>query len=195
MESVIEILSKVPATAWTAIVTAIMTSGVAYISIAYTNRENNRRMQSQHEHERKLRHDEIVRKRGEELYVIVKKFCKRVVSDHFPYVRAMKGQLSYSDALYMTIKSGEKQNYDPERMNMIVDIYFPTLSEHISALVHINAKVLGVREEFRDRYEEGSVKNKKRVSHYLDEINKLIKATKELENKVAIKVKNMQGEI
>src|SRR5690554_8036646 len=107
MESIIELLQQVPAAAWSAIVAAILTSGIAFLGVSYTNRENRKRMVSQHEHERSLRKDELVRERAEELYVFVKKWCSTMISDHFPYVRVMRGQFSYNDALDMTLASGE----------------------------------------------------------------------------------------
>ena len=108
MDIFIEFLKIVPATAWSAIVTAILTSGIAFFGISYSNKENSKRMNAQHEHERRLRQDEVVRERAEELYVIVKKFCNTMINDHFPYVRVMKGQFSYNVALDMTLESGKK---------------------------------------------------------------------------------------
>ncbi|MAO15263.1 hypothetical protein [Marinobacter sp.] len=81
MESIIELLQQVPAAAWSAIVAAILTSGIAFLGVSYTNRENRKRMVSQHEHERSLRKDELVRERAEELYVFVKKWCSTMISD------------------------------------------------------------------------------------------------------------------
>lgn len=191
MEQMLELIKSIPATAWTAIVTAIVTSGIAYLGISYTNRENMRRMEAQHEHERRLRQDEVVRERAEELYVNVKKFCSRMISDHFPYVRVMKGQFSYNDALDMTLSSGEKRDYDPERINMIADIYFPELSESISSLVDLNVEVLDVREKFKHKYEQGKVKDEKMAAQYLKEINNLIVVARELEKEVVRVVKSV----
>ncbi|MFS8153381.1 hypothetical protein [Vreelandella titanicae] len=191
METIVDLLKQVPAAAWSAIVASVVTSGVAFLGVSYTNRENRKRLLAQHDHERSLRRDEILRGRAEELYVIVKKWCDTMISDHFPYVRAMRGQFSYDKALDMTLASGEKRDYDPNRMHMICDIYFPELSRPIDDLVNINCKVLDVREAFKRQYDAGIQKDEKMADLYLDQVNMLIHEASKLENQVVNVVKNV----
>lgn len=191
MDSIVEILQKVPAAAWSAIVAAILTSGVAFIGVSYTNRENRKRMLVQHDHERSLRKDELVRERAEELYVIVKKWCGTMISDHFPYVRVMKGQLSYNNALDMTLASGEKREFDPDRMHMICDIYFPDISKEIDSLLKLNCEVLDFREAFKEKYESGKLTDVKMAGVYINKINVLIEEARKLEHQVANAVKKI----
>lgn len=191
MESIIELLQQVPAAAWSAIVAAVLTSGIAFLGVSYTNRENRRRMLSQHDHERSLRKDELVRERAEELYVIVKKWCSTMISDHFPYVRVMRGQFSYNDALDMTLASGEKRKYDPDRMHMICDIYFPDLSKPINDLLEMNCELLDFRDKFKTKYESGKLKDEKMADAYLEKINVLIEEARKLEHQVANAVKDV----
>ncbi|WP_355659795.1 hypothetical protein [Halomonas salifodinae] len=191
MEAIVDLLKQVPAPAWSAIVASVVTSGVAFLGVSYTNRENRKRLLAQHDHERSLRRDEIVRERAEELYVIVKKWCDRMISDHFPYVRAMRGQFGYDKALDMTLASGEKRDYDPNRMHMICDIYFPELSKPIDDLLNINCKVLDVREDFKRKYDAGMQKDEKMADVYLDKVNMLIEEASKLESQVVSVVKNV----
>ena len=191
MESVLELIKTIPASAWSALATAIVTSGIAYIGVSYTNRENMKRLAAQHEHDRQLRRDEVERERAEELYVSVRKFCGRMISEHFPYVGVMKGQFEYNKALDMTLESGEKRGYDPERIHMIADMYFPELSEHIKDIVEENGKVLNVREEFKQRYQSGVTRDEEMASLYLAKIEGLISSTRDLEKKVISVVKNV----
>ncbi|MFL1804333.1 hypothetical protein [Plesiomonas shigelloides] len=191
MDSIIEILQQVPAAAWSAIVAAVLTSGIAFLGVSYTNRENRKRMLAQHDHERSLRKDEIIRERAEELYVIVKKWCSTMISDHFPYVRVMKGQFSYNDALDMTLASGDKRKYDPDRMHMICDIYFPDLSKEIDALLKMNCELLDFRDMFKKKYESGKLKDEKMAEAYLEKIKVLIEEARKLEHRVADAVKSV----
>lgn len=191
MDSIIEILQQVPAAAWSAIVTAVLTSGIAFLGVSYTNRENRRRMLAQHDHERSLRKDELIRERAEELYVIVKKWCSTMISDHFPYVRVMKGQFSYNAALDMTLASGDKRKYDPDRMHMICDIYFPDLSKEIDALLKMNGELLDFRDMFKKKYESGKPKDEKMADAYLEKIKVLIEEARKLEHRVADAVKSV----
>ncbi len=148
-------------------------------------------MHAQHDHELRIRRDEVLRERAEELYVIVKKWCNAMISDHFPYVRVMKGQFSYDKALDMTLESGEKRKYDPDRMHMICDIYFPELSSSISYLVDLNCELLDFREDFKKEYESGRIKDEKMANVYLQKINDLVKEARKFENQVAHAVKNV----
>ncbi|WP_091358198.1 hypothetical protein [Amphritea atlantica] len=191
MESILELMKSIPATAWSALATAIVTSGIAYIGVSYTNRENMRRLTAQHEHDRRLRQDEIERERAEELYVSIKKFCSRMISDHFPYLRVMKGQFEYEKALDMTLESSEKRDYDPERIHMIADMYFPELSVHIKDIVEENGKVLDVREVFKHKYQSGITQDEEMASLYLEKIENLIISARDLEKKVISVVKNV----
>ncbi|SEQ67759.1 hypothetical protein SAMN03080615_02328 [Amphritea atlantica] len=150
-----------------------------------------RRLTAQHEHDRRLRQDEIERERAEELYVSIKKFCSRMISDHFPYLRVMKGQFEYEKALDMTLESSEKRDYDPERIHMIADMYFPELSVHIKDIVEENGKVLDVREVFKHKYQSGITQDEEMASLYLEKIENLIISARDLEKKVISVVKNV----
>lgn len=185
MESIIEILQQVPAAVWSAIIAAVLTSGIAFLGVSHTNRENRKRMITQHDHERRLRKEELVRERAEELYIIVKKWCRTMITDHFPYVRVMRGQLSYNDALDMTLASGEKRGYDPERMHMICDIYFQELSKEIADILDMNCKILDFRELCKKELESGRIKDERMADAYLKKINALIEAARRLEHQVA----------
>jgi hypothetical protein len=191
MESIVEILQQVPAAAWSAIVAALLTSGIAFLGISYTNRENRKRMIAQHEHERSLRKDEHIKERAEELYIIVRKWSSTMISDHFHYVRVMRGQLSYNDALDMTLASVEKQKYDPDRMHMICNIYFPVLSSEIKGLLDMNCKLLDIREGFKREYKCGKLKDEKMADFYLNQINVLIEDAYKLEHQVINVIKSV----
>jgi hypothetical protein len=190
VESLIECLSLIPAPAWSAIVTAILTSSVAYIGISYTNKENTKRMHSQHEHERQLRRDEVTREKAEELYVSVKKFCNAMVSDHFAYVRVMKGEFSYNDALDLTLSSAETNGYDAQRIHMIVDIYFSNISKDLADLVEFNGTVLDIRENFKHEYNNGMQVNNEMAKVYSTKIQSLSSEALKFENTVLSTIKN-----
>ncbi len=103
----------------------------------------------------------------------------------------MRGQFGYDKALDMTLASGEKRDYDPNRMHMICDIYFPELSKPIDDLLNINCKVLDVREDFKRKYDAGMQKDEKMADVYLDKVNMLIEEASKLESQVVSVVKNV----
>lgn len=191
MEVIVELFKSIPVAAWSAIFTAALTSSVAYIGVSYTNKENTKRLSAQHEHERQLRRDEVRREKAEELYVSVKKFCNAMVSDHFPYVRVMKGEFSYNDALDLTLSSSEKNGYDAQRIHMIIDIYFSDISSELTALVEINGKALDIRESFKHQYNNGVHCCNDTAKTYSSAIQSVSSAASKFEKIVLSSIKNV----
>lgn len=191
MEYFLELLKSIPAPAWSAFATAIITSGIAYLGVSYTNKENSKRMAAQHEHERQLRKDEVVREKAEELYVSVKKFCNAMVCNHFVYVRVMSGEISYNDALDLELSSENTQGYDAQRIHMITDIYFPKLSSHMEALVSKNIEVLDIREKFKQKYNRGIQSDEKMAALYSHNIQTLSEAASKFEKTVLNEIRNV----
>ena len=191
MEILIELFKSIPIAAWSAIFTAILTSSVAYIGVSYTNKENTKRLSSQHEHERQLRRDEVRREKAEELYVDVKKFCNAMVSDHFAYVRVMRGEFSYNDALDLTLSSAEKNGYDAQRIHMIIDIYFSDISSKLVALIESNGKALDIRDAFKHQYNNGDQVCNATAKIYSAEIQAVSSAASKFEKIVLNSIKNV----
>tara|TARA_R110000796_G_C14523336_1_gene431108 strand:- start:31 stop:447 length:417 start_codon:yes stop_codon:yes gene_type:complete len=135
VEQFFELLRSIPSSAWIAFCTALLTSTLTLIGVGLTNKSNNKRLSIQLEHERKLKREDLVRDRLEELYVESKRYMNAVVTHFLPYRRVMEGELTFNQALDLSIDS--RYTHNPERVYLIMDMYFPELRVSFAGVEHM----------------------------------------------------------
>jgi len=156
MKELLELIQIIPSSAWAALVTAILTSTITLAGVWLTNRNNNQRLKIQLEHELKLKEDEIYRDRLEELYVISNKWLGLLVSHYLPFRGAMEGELTFNQALDITIESGSKINYEPHRVTMLIDLYFPQIKSEFDQMMEIREKLNLLVDGYKEQYKRGN---------------------------------------
>jgi hypothetical protein len=105
MNEFIDLLKLIPSVVWTGVMGTLVGSSLTIIGVVLTNRSNSERLKTQLEHERSIRKQELRRERAEELYVESKKYLNNMVSYYLPYKQVMKGELTFNQALDLTINS------------------------------------------------------------------------------------------
>lgn len=157
MHTFVELLGRVPPPAWV-LCGALVTALVAFVGVALTNRSNTARLQLQLAHEIKSQDRALRRDRCEELYVLVDRWSTLLVSDKLPYMKVMRGELTYNQALDMTIVAGDKENVPQvQRIRAIVEIYFPELVPDLSALFEARDSAAHIESTYRAQYKTGHV--------------------------------------
>lgn len=72
----------------------------------------------------------------------------------------MKGELTFNQALDLTIDNGSKRDFEPHRVAMIVDIYFPNLQKPFDEIMakrdFLNRIVTGYQEQYKTGDTDGS---------------------------------------
>ena len=131
----------VPAEIYIAIVTAVITATVTLLAVFLTNRDNTNRLLLQLEHERNTKRDTLHREKLEELYMLAVKYTKALGSHCLPYMSVMEGKLDYNQALDLTIESGNKETFDFDRLQMLIDVYFLKLRESFKQLIDVRDKM------------------------------------------------------
>lgn len=121
-------LQAAPPEAWFALMGAIMGAALALVGVWSTNRSSIQRLVIQLQYERDLKEHENTRLRHEELYVESRKYLDAMVSYFLPYRMVMKGELTFNQALDMTIQQGQSRDFQPHRVTMLIDLYFPELN-------------------------------------------------------------------
>ena len=157
MQVIANIFKSIPSVAWIALVTAILTSGLTLTGVWFTNRAANQRLKIQLEHERKIRDTELTRKRLEELYILSNKYLNTLVSHYLPYRMVMKGELTFNQALDMTIESGSKKEYDPHRVSMLIHMYFPEIKPAFDEIMDIRGKLNKIIDGYKGQYKRGDI--------------------------------------
>jgi hypothetical protein len=155
MQEIIELLKAIPSQAWIALTTAVLTAGLTLIGIWFTNRANNQRLRIQLEHEIKVREESLTRERLEELYVESNKYLGALVSYYLPFRMVMKGEISFNQALDMTIESGSRRDYEPHRVTMLIHMYFPQIIPEFDQIMNLRGKLNEIVDGYKEQYKAG----------------------------------------
>jgi len=183
VESVIEILGKIPATAWVALIVALLTSLLTLLGVRYTNKGNNERLKIQLEHDQKVKREELIRTRLEELYVESTKYMDKMTIHFLPYRRVMKGEITYNQALDLTLES--KIDYDPIRVKMIMDMYFPALNATFKEVEKSLDRASKIQHGFKLQYKQGNPDGEKWLPLFQESLEDLAESTSAFKKHVA----------
>lgn len=161
MKDFIDLLQRIPSQAWVALITAILTSALTLLGVWLTNRSHNQRLKIQLEHDRKKRNEEHLRDRLEELYVLSNKFLDMLVARYVPYRALMMGQISHDQALDMALKHSSKRDFEPHRVTMLIDLYFPSIKPAFQEILNIRDKLNEIIEGHKEQYKTGDTDGSK----------------------------------
>lgn len=182
MEYFFELLKSIPLAAWVAFFTALLTSTLTLIGVSLTNKSNNDRLSIQLEHERKLKREKLIRSRLEELYVESRRYMNAIVTHFLPYRQVMKGELTFNQALDLTIDSGYTHN--PERVHLIMDMYFPELRDSFAGVEKVLEKTNNILHGYKLQYKQGDFSGEKWLPLFQDSLERLSEAASNFENHV-----------
>lgn len=143
------------------------------LGVWLTNHANTQRLRIQLEHERKIRKEELLRDRLEELYVLSNKYLDTLVSNYLPYRMVMKGQLTFNQALDMTIESTSKRDYDPHRVTMLINMYFSEIKPAFDEIMSIREKLNRIIDGYKEQYRTGDTDGSKWLELFQSLLEKL----------------------
>ena len=175
----LEVLKTIPPEAYTAFVTALLTASVTLVAVHLTNRNNTTRLLRQLDHEKSLNRERIRRERGEELYVLSEKYFTWLVSDYLPYLRVMQNELTYNEALDLTLASDNSDRPDFQRLEMLVDLYFPDLTKPLQAVFSPRDQANKLLAIHKTAYKQGETDGRKYIRTMNDILAELQQATAE----------------
>lgn len=153
--SITALFLSVPSQAWIALVTAILTSIITLLGVWLTNWASYKRLKLQLEHDRDIKREELIRDRLEELYTASKKYLNTLCSYYLPYRQVMKGELTFNQALEVTIQTGEKVSYDPGRVTMLIHMYFPEIQPAFDEIMQVRDELNEVLFGYKEQYKQG----------------------------------------
>jgi hypothetical protein len=131
---------------------AIIVGPISALLAAYlTNRYNTAQFRQQRDHEQWVRHEAILRKRTEELYVLLQRYMTALSTTNLPYMHVMEGKLDYNQALDLVIQQN-KRPVEFHRIEMLIDIYFPQHREAFTKLLDFRSAINEIREAHKMAY-------------------------------------------
>lgn len=164
-------MPEIPFSALTALVSAIITATITLIGVWLNNRSNTYRLKLQLEDSRLTKRDEILRDRLEELYLLSEKWVNALSSNYYPYFSVMKGEMSYNQALDMTIEQCKNNTCDFNKINMLIDLYFHDIKLHYDEVCEARSKANLILDEHKKEYKSGNTDGRSylkplNVAHY-----------------------------
>jgi len=153
----------------TTLITVVITGFVTLFAVHLTNRANYKKLLLQTELEREFKTKEIVRERLEELYLITDVWLNANVTYWLPYQKVMLGELTYDQALDITIKQGGNNKYEFNRIKMLIDLYFSSVRKEYDELLAVQNKIIQILETHKREYKKGNLNGLKFVDPILSE--------------------------
>lgn len=157
----LDLLKQIPLEAWVALVTAILTSALTLLGVWITNRSNSQRIKIQLEHDRKQKNEELKRERLEELYVQSKKYLNMLIMHYVPFRDVMNGEISFNQALDINIENGKTNDFEPHRVSMLIDLYFPELKLSFNSILELRDKLNILVDDYKEQYKLGRIDGQK----------------------------------
>lgn len=172
-----------------AVISPIITAIVTLSAVFLTNRGNTNRLLLQLKHERKSKRDDLYRTKLEDLYILIVKYIKLLGSHYLPYLKVMEGELNYNQALDLTIESGSRDMLDFDRLQMLIDIYFPHLQESLNKLLEVRDDLNKIMNAHKNEYKQGNLDGRKFIKSTLEALDQLDKTGDRLKKEIIAKEK------
>jgi hypothetical protein len=174
-------LKEIPGSAYT-VMTALITAIATLLGVYLTNKGNTHRFFRQLEHERESNRRKLMRDKLEELYVLSEKYINSLGCHYLPYLDVMMGELTYNQALDMTIRQRDTNSVDFHRLEMLIDLYFPENKAPYDLLLNARDRANEIMTEHKRQYKTGNMDGSRFVEPFLkvqDEITRAAKALRE----------------
>lgn len=129
---------------------SVVTGVFTLLGVWFANRSSLKQLTVKLEHEADRERREALRARLEELYSLVGRWAGEVVIHHTTYRKVMDGELTYNDALDLTINN--KSKVDATRMFTLADLYFPEAHGALQQLKTLRDEAASVQSSFKANY-------------------------------------------
>jgi len=142
-------------TTMTALASAVVGGAVALLAVFLTNRSNTARLVLQLDHESRQRKADLLRDRGEELYELTDKWLRKFAGYYLRRTFVMQGKLTYNQCLDLDIQEGKEESINFGRIEMLIDVYFPTTRAAYDAIIGGRTDLNKVAAAHKRAYESG----------------------------------------
>jgi len=99
---------------------------------------------------------EFERRKLEELFVAVHRYCTKLFAANIVWPRVMRGEIDYNQGLDIFIKNHSKKDENHETAIMIINIYFPKLRQAFDGILHRRDRINNIKSDFKATYLRGN---------------------------------------
>lgn len=151
---------------------SVVTGLFTLLGVWFANRSSLKQLTVKLQHESDRESREALRVRLEELYSLVDRWADQVVMHHATYRKVMDGEMSYSDALDITIN--HKPVVDANRMFTLAELYFPSAHGSLQEIKALRDEASSIQEKFKHLYKQDgqpSLAHSRALSPVLERFN------------------------
>ncbi|MFZ1919558.1 MAG: hypothetical protein WAU58_18440 [Terriglobales bacterium] len=173
---------------------SLIGGGLTLLSSSFTNRAAEKQLETKLTHEREQNRQELLRARGEELYTITSAWLKMIGTYQMRGMAVLYGTITHSQAIDQQLADG-KPNYDFDRIEMLMDAYFPSVTTAYEAVLSERDRFASMHSDFNHKYRQvgSSARNTQTVTAHEksatmtealgNELKKrIVKALRDIEN-------------
>lgn len=129
---------------------SVVTGLFTLLGVWLANKNSLKQLTVKLQHESEKERNDALRARLEELYCLVDLWAKEMMKHHITYRKVMDGDLTYNQALDLTISN--KSTLDSTRLFMLAELYFPSARTALEELKELRDKASSVQENFKQHY-------------------------------------------
>src|ERR1035437_4500616 len=98
---------------------------------------------------------EFKRRKLEELYIAVHRYCTKLVTANIVWPEVMRGKIDYNQALDLFIKNNSEKDESSRTAMMIINIYFSELLPSFEAILRQRDEINRIQSDFKKVYQRG----------------------------------------
>ena len=153
---------------------------VALASVYFTNRANMKRFDMEIERGEKRRRAEVLRDRGEDLYMLSEQWLINLAINYLGEARVMQGKLTYNQHLDLAHSQTEKNPGNFQRIALLIDVYFPSTRKAYDDVLLARTTLNKISAAYKRAYEGGGDVDGTRFIQPFVEAQKAIEAAGEV---------------
>lgn len=147
---------------------SVVTGMFTLLGVWLANRSSLTQLTVKLGHEADREHKEAIRSRLEELYTSIESWSGDLVVHHVTYRKVMEGELTYNQALDLTLK--RERTLDAKRMFTLADLYFPKAHSALQELKELRDKAAAIQSSFKEVYRQSGTASR----HHAKEITEVL---------------------
>lgn len=144
----------------------------ALCTVWLTNKSSTAREKLKLDHDAAQRRAEVLRDRGEEFYETVEKWLMGLTTHYMDRAKVMRGKLTFNQCLELEIASGEKYPIDVNRVELLIDAYFPSTRAAYDEVSKGRDKLNDIAGEHKKAYARGDLDG----SRFLEPLSNVMKS-------------------
>ncbi len=138
-----------------AIISSVAVGGFTLVGILMSTRASLKAISQQFDLKGEAEHRQILRSRGEELYQVAATWTNYLFFQNVLLIKVMQDEISYNEHLDLIINSDKSIDSNIERLDMLIDVYFPVVREEYEAVLEARDYLNNIIYEHKTAYKIG----------------------------------------